>query len=134
MKKKDIEKLERCISQIDALHKEISALSKKSPNDAVSPFKLKFVNSILEEVNSILEDELKPFKDFSIFEDDSAPTTSDVIFMLAQYAEFLELYRSKNIKQTYTAWRYICDDPSLDEEDKEEIIKTRPPATLAKKV
>lgn len=134
MKKKDVEKLERCISQVDALHKEVSVLSKKSPNDAVSPFKLKFINSTLEEVNGILEDRLKPFKEFTVFEDESAPTTSDVVFMLAQYAEALELYRSENIKQRYGGgWLYDVEDPDMDEEGNSEIIKTRAPASLNKK-
>lgn len=134
MKKKDVEKLERCISQVDALHKEVSVLSKKSPNDAVSPFKLKFINSTLEEVNEILEERLKPFKEFTVFEDEAAPTTSDVVFMLAQYAEALELYRSENIKQRYGGgWRYDIEDPNLDDEGNAEIIKTREPASLNKK-
>lgn len=130
-----MEQLERCSSQIEALHKEISLLSKKSPNDAVSPFKLRFINSTLQEANEILEDRLKPFKDFTLFEDEAAPTTSDVVFMLAQYSESLELYRSENIKPMMGAyWRYDLEDPDTDEEGKKVVVKTRPPASLTKKV
>ena len=50
----DIEKLEKTIGQLGAIHREISLLSKKSPNDAINPFKLKTINTIVEAANDVL--------------------------------------------------------------------------------
>jgi len=132
MKRKDIENLERCISQIDAVCKEIGVLSKKSPNDAINSFKLKFINKVLAGANSILGKKI-PFNDFKSFEDEKLPSNSDVVFMLSQYMEALDLFRSENIYQSYGEWYYKLDDAQLDEEDSEESILTRPPLALRSK-
>ena len=50
----DVEKMEKVSGQMEGLHKEISALARKSPNDGVNKFKLKFINSALEEANRVL--------------------------------------------------------------------------------
>ncbi|MHA8061418.1 hypothetical protein PQG22_09095 [Aquirufa beregesia] len=47
MTKQEVDTFEKVQSQLDGLHSEISALSKKSQNDALNKFKLKFVNQIL---------------------------------------------------------------------------------------
>jgi hypothetical protein len=36
----DVERLEKLIGQLQGIYAEIGALAKKSPNDAVNPFKL----------------------------------------------------------------------------------------------
>lgn len=77
-------------AQIQALHSEISLLSKKNPNDGVSKFKLPFINEALHEANTILTDKQKPFADFREFDETSIPTTSDVTLILAQYLGCLE--------------------------------------------
>jgi len=84
-------------AQIEALHSEISLLSRKNPNDGVSKFKLQFINEALREANSILTDKQKPFANFSEFDEASIPTTSDVTLILAQYLGCLEGIRLDNI-------------------------------------
>jgi hypothetical protein len=45
--KAEIEDLEKLIGQLDGLHSEISQLAKKSPNDGLNTFKLKFQSFLL---------------------------------------------------------------------------------------
>jgi len=54
MNKNEVEKFIKIQSQMEEMHNEISILSKKSKDDALSEFKLSFVNNLLEEANGIL--------------------------------------------------------------------------------
>jgi len=86
----DINRFDKVRGQLEALHEEIGILSKKKPDDAVNVFKLKFVNQVLTEANSILDDEYLPFGGFSAFDEDVLPTNSDVVMMLSQYLKCFE--------------------------------------------
>jgi hypothetical protein len=99
MTKQEVDTFEKLQAQLDGLHNEISALSKKSQNDALNKFKLKFVNQILNDANQLLGDKYKPFNDFHIFEDEDMPTNSDVAMMLTQYLNCFEKMRSDNVKK-----------------------------------
>lgn len=122
MKKAEVEQLERLIGQIAALHREIGTGVKKSTTDAVNAFKLKFINTILTDANGLLKN-ARPLADFEQFEDESLPSNSDVTFILAQYAEALDLLRSQNIKRDYRGWHYVIEDSS-------DTILTSPPGSL----
>jgi hypothetical protein len=122
MKKAQVEQLERVIGQITALHREINVAGKKSTTDAVNAFKLKFINTILSDANNLLGSH-RPLADFEQFADESLPSNSDVTFILAQYAESLDLLRSRNIAKDWRGWHYIVEDSS-------EIIFTSPPGAL----
>src|SRR6266851_9162329 len=63
----------------------MSELSRKKPNDRVSKFKLKFINTTLDSLNKVLENHT-PFDDFKPFDVDDLHSTSDVVVILAQYA------------------------------------------------
>ena len=54
LKLSQIDELEKLIGQLDSLHSELTALAKKSPNDAVNTFKLRFVNTSLNNCNKFL--------------------------------------------------------------------------------
>lgn len=95
----EVDKFEKIQAQIDGLHLEISALSKKSQNDALNKFKLKFVNQLISDANELLGDGYKPFREFSSFEENDIPTNSDVAMMLTQYLNCLEKLRTDNIKK-----------------------------------
>jgi len=99
MTKQDINTFEKLQAQLEGLYSEISALSKKSQNNALNKFKLKFVNQILSEANSLLGDNYKPFKDFELFDENDMPTNSDAAMMLTQYLNCLEKLRADNIKR-----------------------------------
>ncbi len=95
MTKEDVELYNRVFTQISGLYKEIGLLSKKSPNDAVNAFKLRFINKNLEDSNYLLGDD-KPYKDFDYFGEDTFPTTSDVVMMLDQYISALRRLKTCN--------------------------------------
>jgi len=97
MKDNQIDVFEKVINQLDGLHTEISALSKKSYTDAINKFKLKLVNQIIESTNKILGDKYKPFHDFNSFEEEDVPSNSDVTLVLSQYLNCMESFREKNI-------------------------------------
>jgi hypothetical protein len=126
MKLVEVEKLEKVSGQMDGLHKEISALTRKSPNDAVNKFKLKFINAALTEANLLLGSEYKPFYKFEQFDSDDLPSNSDVTFIIGQYIEELERKRADNLKFELGDWIYKLSD------SREKII-TGPPKKLNEK-
>jgi len=99
MTKEEVDTFEKLQAQLGGLHTEISALSKKSQNDPLNKFKLKFVNQILSEANQLLGEKYKPFGDFSLFNEEDMPTNSDAAMMLTQYLNCFEKLRSDNIKK-----------------------------------
>lgn len=109
MNREDIEKLEKVTGQLEGLHSEISALARKSPNDALNRFKLGFVNAILGSANSVLAGGYEPFPEFTQFDVDDVPTNSDVTMILAQYLEEMERKRADNIKMSHGQWVYLGD-------------------------
>ena len=100
MTEEQIHNFEKVQAQLDGLHIEISVISKKSQNDALNKFKLKFVNQTLKEANLILTDKYKPFEDFEKFDDEDLPTNSDVNLILGQYLNCMEKLRTDNIERT----------------------------------
>lgn len=126
LKLEEVEKLEKIAGQMDGLHKEIGALAKKSPNDGLNKFKLKFVNAVISDANSILGKEYLPLEDFHSFDTDELPTNSDVAFILAQYIEELERKRADNLKREAGMWVYNMSD-SLEKR------RTAPPKKINEK-
>lgn len=103
MKKEEmtIEKIqlfEKLTGQLDGLHSEIGLMAKKAQNDAINAFKLKFVNNVLTQWNSLLGEKYRPFPDFTQFSSEDLPTNSDVTLILAQYIEAAETMRACNIE------------------------------------
>ena len=123
MDRQAIEKFEKTSGQIEGLHREISALAKKSPNDALNKFKLSFVNTALAEANSVLGSAYQPFASFTQFNEDDVPSNSDVAMILAQYLEELERMRADNLTRTSGVWVYEIDGKASD-------IRTAPPKKL----
>lgn len=111
MKREEVNTFEKIQAQFEGLHTEISALSKKSQNDPLNKFKLKFVNQLLDEANQLLGDKYKPFSDFVLFDESEMPTNSDAAMMLTQYLNCLEKLRSDNIKrkENSVAWFWLVD-------------------------
>lgn len=107
MKEKEIEVFEKVSAQIQATYDEISLLSKKSPNDALNKFKLKFVNKVISEANSLLGQKYKPFPDFEIFPEVEIPQNADAVLILAQYMACLEKLRADNVVQDrFIGWHW----------------------------
>lgn len=114
------------MGQLEGLHREISALAKKSPNDGLNKFKLKFVNSALANANEFLGNNYKPMDGFDQFDSDELPTNSDVTFILASYLEEIERMRADNIRPKFGKWIYVLSDS-------EEEIQTAPPKKIREK-
>ena len=125
MKRSEIDEFEKLASQLDSLHSEMSVLSKKSPNDAVNPFKIKLINSTLDHCNGFLGEKYRPFADFDSFNVDDLPSNSDVTFILSQYIGCAEKLRADNIKDEFGIWYWIVKDGGL--------IKTAPPKKIRDK-
>ena len=102
----DVKELEKLVGQLKAHHSELIQLGKKSPSDAVNPFKLRFVNKTLELAQKVLGEEYLPFEDFLVFDSDGVPSTSDATMILAQYLEAAERYRSDNVVYAHGKYYY----------------------------
>jgi hypothetical protein len=126
VKLEEVEKLEKVSGQMNGLHREISALARKAPNDGVNKFKLKFINAALTEANLVLGDQYRPFEEFEQFDFDELPSNSDVAFVIGQYIEELERKRADNLKRERGLWMYNLSDSH-------EEIRTAPPKKLSEK-
>lgn len=126
MKKSEVEKLEKFMGQLEGLHREISTLAKKSPNDGVNTFKLKFVNLSLAAANDLLGTSYKPLDGFDQFDSDDVPTNSDATFVLTSYLEEIERMRADNIENVGGRWAYILSDS-------EDWVRTAPPKKIKEK-
>lgn len=126
MTKQEVDNFEKLQAQLEGLHNEISALSKKSQNDALNKFKLKFVNKIISDSNELLGENYKPFSDFKTFEENDMPTNSDVAMMLTQYLSCFEKLRADNVKQERMNWFWVIDGKQSD-------IKTVMPKKIKEK-
>ena len=105
----DIEKLEKTIGKLKAIHGEMSLLSKKSQNDAVNKFKLGMINKVIVAANETLGESHRPFDDFEVFDSDEMPSNSDVVFVIAQYLEEVERFRTDNVVRHEYKWVYLID-------------------------
>jgi hypothetical protein len=125
MKGTDVAHFEKVNAQLEGVYDEITSLSKKFPNDTVNKFKLRLANKILENANLILGNKYKPFDDFTVFDDDTLPSNSDVAFILNQYLSCMENLRAENIKESDFGddWYWMIDG-------KRSSDKTAPPRKL----
>lgn len=125
MTREDIDTFEKTRTQLESLHLEIGALSKKAQNDAINKFKLKFVNQSIASANSILGTTYMPYTDFTQFEEDDVPSNSDVTMILGQYLNCLEKLRDDNIITSHGWWYWLIDGKQSD-------IRTKAPGRLSK--
>ncbi len=111
MNRKEVDNFEKIQSQLNGLYKEISNISKKSPNDEINTFKLKYINNVLNLSNNILGEDYKPFNEFNNFKEEELPSNSDVIIILDQYLQCFEKFRVDNIKQgSLGRWYWVIDN------------------------
>ncbi len=128
MKREDVDTYEKLGGQLLGLHDELSLLSKKSPQDAVNTFKLKFINVLLEQANNFLGDSYRPFNDFKKFDLDDVPQNSDVVFILSQYTQCFEKLKADNV--VFRNGRWYWQVPSQSGKTSDETIRTLPPKRL----
>jgi len=131
MKQADINSFEKCQTQLEGLLSEITLLAKKSPNDGVNKFKLKFINEILFKANNVLGKAYKPLESFDVFDEDELPSNSDVTFIISQYLNCFEKLRADNIvmEQKYDGNKYVSEWYWVIGNEKS-TIKTAPPKKI----
>jgi len=120
--KEQVDELEILMGQLRSIHTELTALSKKSPNDGVNKFKLGFINTVIERCNAFLGDPYRPFKEFATFDLEEVVSNSDATFMVSLYLEAIEKYRSDHIMKEIGLWYY-----DMPEGQK---VRTAPPAKI----
>ncbi len=96
VRKYDEDKFDRVRIQIRSLYNEIGFLSKKSPDNPLNKFKIKYINAILVDANKLLVGKNRPFPDFESFEEDNLPTNSDVAMILGQYLRIMDELHSSS--------------------------------------
>lgn len=126
MDKKSVDIFEKLSGQLISVYEEVSLLSKKSPNDAVNKFKLKFVNKLINESNEYLSETYRPFDDFDSFDEDDIPQNSDVVFILSQYLQCFEKLRSDNVEIWNGTWYWkVKGDEDEDNIDDDGMVMIR---------
>ena len=129
MTREELDRFEKVVGQLQSIYDELSVLSKKSPNDAVNPFKLRFINNLLDQRHDLLGEEYRPFEDFSQFNEDDVPQNSDVVFILAQYLQCFEKLRADNVIMRHGEWVWTIEaseDEPGDEGDQVFVRTVRP--------
>ncbi len=97
MKSRDeVDAFTKLLIQMESVLTEIGELSKKKPNDGLNKFKLRLINTLLTQANTILAKESRPFADFELFSEDELPTNSDVVLILSQYLGCIKKFGRDN--------------------------------------
>jgi len=128
----DVDHFNKLSGQLTGLYEEMSLLSKKSPNDAVNKFKLKFINRQIAECNDFLSDRYRPFDDFDQFSEDDVPQNSDIVFILSQYMQCLEKLRADNVVVRNGGWYWHVEGAEGDKVDENgfSLVRTSQPKHL----
>lgn len=98
---KEIEIYEELKPKITSVRDTIKTLSSKKPDEILNLFKIRRINILLEQANSLLED-IKPYNDFNTFIEDELPSNSDVLLILELYLEAFHRYWINNT--THGSW------------------------------
>ena len=109
-KKEEVAEFENLEQQLQSFLDEVSELSRKKPNDPMNKFKLKFINTTLAKLNTLLA-RYRPFDDFEQFDVDDLPSNSDVVLILSQYAGSVLRFRTDNtnFNTREREWYWVVD-------------------------
>lgn len=89
----------------DSIYTEMKEFSKKKPDDALNPFKVKNVNRVLTQIKEYLKDE--PTISFlDLLDDETLPSNSDAILIIGQFKASLDNYRNK-YTNSYHRWTTV---------------------------
>jgi hypothetical protein len=120
MNQQEVEEFRKMAAQLDALHQEAIAWSKKHPDKPVSKFKIDLANTVLETARKVL-DTSAPTLDFEKFNTDDLPTNSDLSFVATQFVECAEKIKAQNIKRAPNGvWYWLVSNNMT------EIVATAP--------
>lgn len=82
------------IGVFTALLHEVRELSKKKPDATMSPSKVKLINTVLDDLLTVLKADPEG-KYLQRLEDDDLPQVSDALLMMAQFSAALDSFRRK---------------------------------------
>ena len=122
VKHETVDKYQKLCEQLQGIYDELAILSKKSPNEAVNTFKLKFINKLLQDSNDFLNSKYRPFDDFSQFDLDEIPQNSDVVLMLSQYLHSFEKFRADSIIRKHVRWYWVIEAEKGQKGDEQGLI------------
>lgn len=77
------------------LYKELKVLGTKKPSETLSSSKVKIVNRLLTDIQSMMEDEPE-FKYLDLLDNEALPQYSDAILILSQYEGALKGFKERN--------------------------------------
>lgn len=92
-KEQDIEIFKILSPMLNSIFVEMKEFSKKIPNDKLNELKVKMINRILVEIKNLLNTE-PSILFLDLLDDDTLPSNSDTVLILAQYKTALENFRS----------------------------------------
>jgi hypothetical protein len=89
----------------DSIYIEMKEFSKKKPDDALNPFKVKNVNRVLIQLKDFLKNE--PTVSFlDLLDDETLPTNSDAILIIGQFKASMDNFRNKYTNK-YGKWKTV---------------------------
>jgi len=90
----DVQKFEMLYPLLISDLSELRELSKKKQDEPLNKFKVNTINKKLVQIKEILKNE--PTSAFlELFDDDTFPSNSDAVLMLAQFKSALDQYKQK---------------------------------------
>ncbi|WP_221390030.1 hypothetical protein [Dyadobacter sp. NIV53] len=99
----EITKFEMLNELAESIYLEMKEFSKKKPDDALNPFKVKNVNRVLTQLKEFLINE--PTASFlDLLDDETLPTNSDAILIIGQFKASMDNFRHKNTNR-YRMWK-----------------------------
>ena len=98
----EIIKFEMLNELAESIYLEMKEFSKKKPDDALNPFKVKNVNRVLTQLTFLINEPTASFLD--LLDDETLPTNSDAILIIGQFKASMDNYRNKYTNQ-YRRWK-----------------------------
>ncbi len=99
----EIIKFEMLNELAESIYLEMKEFSKKKPDDALNPFKVKNVNRVLTQLKEFLTKE--PTASFlDLLDDETLPTNSDAILIIGQFKASMDNFRNKYTNQ-FRRWK-----------------------------
>lgn len=102
----NVEQFDMLYPILESVFDEIKELSKKKQDGALNELKVKMTNKILSKVKVILKDD--PTVEFlDLLDEETLPTNSDAVLMIAQFKAAMQQYKSKHWGWTGTNHEWV---------------------------
>jgi transcriptional regulator CtsR len=93
-----VQSFEMLSPMLNQLFSEVKELSKKKQDDALNKLKVGMINKILKQIKTLLEDE-PTIQFIELLDDETLPTNSDAVLILAQFRAALDHYHEKYFRK-----------------------------------